>query len=326
VRRFAAQGFVAPTVSDLASGITSLTPEEYARRQREEKIKAMPPGKARYLLENPTVPTTEAKQAEDAFRAATEGPFSGFYTPEGVYEAAQDLKNVTTRTAAPPASNGMTADDRRAPTNPAPDSAPPSSTTGTADTSPENKYKSMEADMRKRLEGLYGNEETSNWENAQKWFAMSQQIMNPDATLMQGLVNAGSAYAEISGNQAAEQRQSERAREEALLNYDMQIMQGDRASEAAAAAKADERAFELQKGKQLRPSDAIGALGDLIKGIDKRLEDSGTMLDDATKQSLVKERQMYEIQLANIMRAGGYGASGVVTIDDVNAAIGAGAR
>jgi hypothetical protein len=175
----------------------------------------------------------------------------------------------------------------------------------------------MEADMRKRLEGLYADEETSNWENAQKWFAMSQQIMDPDATLMQGLINAGSAYAEISGDQAAEQRQSDRMREEAMLNYDMQIMQGDRASEAAAAAKAEERAFELQKGQQLRPSDAIGAIGDLIKGIDKRLEDSGMMLDDAERQSLLKERQMYEMQLASIMKSGGYGASGVVTRDQL---------
>ena len=326
VRRFAAQGFVAPTVSDLASGITALGPEEYARLKEEERIKSLGRGKARYLLENPTVPTTESEQAENEFRAATEGPFSGFYTPESVYEAAQKLKDVTTRTAAPPVSNGMTADDRRAPTNPATDSAPPSSTTGTTDTSPENKYKAMEADMRKRLEGLYGDEETSGWENAQKWFAASQQIMNPDATLMQSLVNAGSAFADISGEQAAEQRRAAQAREEALLNYDLQIMQGDRASEAAAAAKAEERAFELQKGRQLRPSDAIGALGDLIKGIDKRLEDSGMMLDEATKQSLVKERQMYEMQLANIMKAGGYGVSGVVTTDDVNAAIGAGAR
>ncbi len=195
---------------------------------------------------------------------------------------------------------------------------PPSSTTGTDDTSAENKYKAMEADMRNRLEGLYEDEGASNWENAQKWFAVSQQIMNPDATLMQGLINAGSAYAEIAGNQAADQRQSDRAREEALLNYDLQIMQGDRASEAAAAAKAEERAFELQKGQQLRPSDAIGALGDLIKGIDKKLEDSGMMLDDAAKQSLMRERQMYEMQLASIMKSGGYGTSGVITRDQLS--------
>ena len=312
VRRFDVGSLVTPTVSDLASGITSLTPEEYARRQREEKIKAMPPGKARYLLENPTVPTTEAKQAEDAFRAATEGPFSGFYTPEGVYEAAQDLKNVTTRTAAPPVSNGMTADDRRAPTNPAPDSAPPSSTTGTADTSPENKYKSMEADMRKRLEGLYGNEETSNWENAQKWFAMSQQIMNPDATLMQGLVNAGSAYAEISGNQAAEQRQSERAREEALLNWDMQIMQGDRAAEAAAAAKAQERAYKLEDRASIDADSMLKYYGDQYGAALKLANEE---MDPVKKEDLLKQAESFRILAADLI--GGGDGSGVVTRDQI---------
>jgi len=315
VRRFNVGSIVTPTVGGLASGIADLSPEEYKKRALEEKIKALGPGRARYLLENPTTPTTEAKQAENEFRAATEGPFSGFYTPEGVYEAAKELKDVTTRVATPPA---KTETPEGGTTTTTPSEKPPSSTTGTEDTSVENKYKAMEADMRKRLEGLYADEQPSNWENAQKWFAMSQQIMNPDASLMEGLVNAGSAYAAISADQAAEARRADRAREEAMLNYDMQIMQGDRAAAAAAAAKAEERAFELQKGQQLRPADAIGALGDLIKGIDKRLEDSGMMLDDAEKQALLRERQMYEMQLASIMKGGGYGASGVITRDQLS--------
>jgi hypothetical protein len=318
VRRFNVGSIVTPTVAGLAGVATGETREQYLERVKRERADAMLPGKAKFLLQNPTLPKTEAQLAEEEVRAANTGLLSGFYSDDSRYDAAQALLDVQNRTAAPPVNGGMTADDRRAPTNPAPDSAPPSSTTGTQDTSAENKYKSMEADMRKRLEGLYADEQPSNWENAQKWFAMSQQIMNPDASLMEGLVNAGSAYSAISADQAAEARQADRAREEALLNYDMQIMQGDRASEAAAAAKAEERAFELQKGQQLRPSDAIGALGDLIKGIDKRLEDSGMMLDDAEKQALLKERQMYEMQLASIMKGGGYGASGVITRDQLS--------
>ena len=318
VRRFNTGSIVTPTVAGLAGVATGETREQYLERVKRERADAMLPGKAKFLLQNPTLPKTEAQLAEEEVRAANTGLLSGFYSDDSRYDAAQALLDVQNRTAAPPVNGGMTADDRRAPTNPAPDSAPPSSTTGTQDTSAENKYKAMEADMRKRLEGLYADEQPSNWENAQKWFAMSQQIMNPDASLMEGLVNAGSAYSAISADQAAEARQADRAREEALLNYDMQIMQGDRASEAAAAAKAEERAFELQKGQQLRPADAIGALGDLIKGIDKRLEDSGMMLDDAEKQALLKERQMYEMQLASIMKSGGYGASGVITRDQLS--------
>jgi len=325
VRRFNVGSIVTPTVSDLSGSITGETKEEYLERVKRERIAAMPPGKAKFLLQNPTTPKTEAQLAEEELYATTEGPLSGFYSDESRYDAAAGATEVANRRAAQEnGSDGSTNMDMGGISNLLPDkklptpSKPPSSTAGTNDTSPENKYKAMEADMRKRLEGLYEDEGASNWENAQKWFAASQQIMNPDATLMQGLVNAGSAYAEIAGNQAADQRQADRAREEALLNYDLQIMQGNRASEAAAAAKAEERAFELQKGQQLRPADAIGALGDLIKGIDKRLEDSGMMLDDAEKQALLRERQMYEMQLASIMKSGGYGASGVITRDQLS--------
>jgi len=324
VRRFGTGSLVPPTVAGLSGSITGETKEQYLKRVEKERIDAMPPGRAKFLLQNPTAPKTEAQLAEEERYATTEGPLSGFYSDESKYDANAAAEAAANRKASEEAgSDGSTNMDMGGISDLLPDkklpnpSKQPSSTTGTSDTSPENKYKAMEADMRKRLEGMYAADEPSNWENAQKWFAMSQQIMNPDATLMQGLVNAGSAYAGISGEQASEQRRAEQAREEALLNYDMQIMQGDRASESAAAAKADDRAFELRKGQQLRPSDAIGALGDLIKGIDKRLEDSGMMLDDAAKQALMKERQMYEMQLSSIMKSGGYGASGVITRDQL---------
>ena len=213
---------------------------------------------------------------------------------------------------------------------------PPLSTTGTDDTSPENKYKSMEnkyksmeADMRKRLEGLYAADEPSNWENAQKWFAMSQQIMNPDATLMQGLVNAGASYADSAGNQAAQQRQGSRAQDEALLNWDMQIMQGDRSAEVAAAAKADERQYDREKRGTPDAGDAIKALDDIIRGIDKTISDGNkdplNLMDPVEKENLLKQKNAYEIQLANIMKKGGFGPSGVVGRSEYDA-LGLGAK
>lgn len=305
VRRFANGTLVTPTVSDLASGITSLTPAEYARRMKEEKIKNLEPGKARFLLENPTIPKTEAQQAEDAFRAATEGPFSGFYTPEGVYEAAQSLVDVNKRTATPPP-KPVEPDTA---TTTTPESKPPSSTTGTDDTSTENKYKAMEAEMRKRLEGLYGAEEPSNWENAQKWFAMSQQIMNPDATLMQGLVNAGAVFADISGDQAAEQRQADRAREEALLNWDMQIMQGDRANEAAAATRAAEQAWEREKLGMLGSGTIAEIYLEQLKTLSKEMTDT---IDPNEKESLRQQINGLQTRLAQLTKSGGPGGGAVV--------------
>jgi len=188
----------------------------------------------------------------------------------------------------------------------------------------------MEADMRKRLEGLYAADEPSNWENAQKWFAMSQQIMNPDATLMQGLVNAGAAYADAAGNQAAQQRQGSRAQDEALLNWDMQIMQGDRSAEVAAAAKADERQYDREKRGTPEASDALKAIHDIITGIDKKISDGEKDLlnpmDPKEKESLLRQRQMYKMNLASIMDRGGFGPSDGVVGRSQYDALGLGGR
>ncbi len=85
---------------------------------------------------------------------------------------------------------------------------------------------------------------------------------------------------------------------------------------ARAAEKASDREFELLKMKTPEASSAIRAIGDLIEGIDKQLE-NGMMLDEATKSDLLKQREGYAMQLANIMRTGGFGASGVITRDQL---------
>jgi len=183
---------------------------------------------------------------------------------------------------------------------------PPSSTAGTTDTSPENKYKSMEADMRKRLEGLYAADEPSNWENAQKWFAMSQQIMNPDATLMQGLVNAGASYADSAGNQAAQQRQGSRAQDEALLKWDMNSLESQRSTDAQAQQNQLE-AMKYQSEGALKEAEYYRrAADDVREKINRRisaLTSGGTMtVDEAANDPEVKK--MAE-QISEYNRLGG---------------------
>lgn len=202
----------------------------------------------------------------------------------------------------------------RNPLPPAP--KPPKADAGKTGTSPENKYKAQEAAMRDRLEGLYAQDDPTGWEDAQKWFAMSSQFLDPDKTLMQSLASAGAAYAGMSAEEARAQREYDLAREQALLNWDMQVMQSERDAAARAAEKASDREFELLKMKTPEASSAIRAIGDLIEGIDKQLE-NGMMLDEATKSDLLKQREGYAMQLANIMRTGGFGASGVITRDQL---------
>ena len=187
---------------------------------------------------------------------------------------------------------------------------------GKEGTSPENQYKAKEAEFRQRIESLYGSDDPSNWENAQKWFAMSQAIMQPGQNLMQSLAGAGAIYAGAEGEQAAQRREADQAREEMMLKYDMDLYSQEKAAAIDAANKRDEREFELKKAGMLHPDDAIGAYGKLIDGIDKQLE-NGLMMDPAQKDALLRQRQMYEQQLATIMHSGGYGGAGVISRDDL---------
>lgn len=145
---------------------------------------------------------------------------------------------------------------------------PPDPNAGKDGTSIENKT-AAEDSFRKRLEELYRTEEPSNWEEAQKWFAMSQQIMNPDANLMQGLVNAGSVYAQAEAEQASAQRDDQRALQEALLKYDIGKAESEAESVAAGIrAKTDISTGQIEdiRREQYRLYDQIDRIQE---GVDK---------------------------------------------------------
>lgn len=123
--------------------------------------------------------------------------------------------------------------------NPLPDkpSTPPDPNAGKENTSPTNKEAPAQDEIRKRIEELYGSEDPSSWENAQKWFAMSAQFLDGDKSLMQSLTGAGNVYAGAEAEQARLSRDDARAREEALLRYDISKAE-DEASKQSAALKA----------------------------------------------------------------------------------------
>lgn len=120
---------------------------------------------------------------------------------------------------------------------------PRDETEGTRDSSYENQKKSEESSYRNRIEELFATQEPSNWEEAQKWFAMSQQIMNPDASLLEGLVNAGGVYAQAEGEEARARRADERELQKALLQYDL----GERDYERQTAAQGQSNTLEAMK-------------------------------------------------------------------------------
>ena len=139
-----------------------------------------------------------------------------------------------------------------------PPTKPADPSTGTGGTSTENRDKAESAKYRSMLEELYAVEEPSNWEEAQKWFAMSAQIMNPDANLMQGLVNAGAVYSQAEAEQAAAQREADLDLRKALLQYDI----GERDYAREVAANKAEAAAEFLK---TRTNVATGQLDDLYR-------------------------------------------------------------
>jgi hypothetical protein len=194
---------------------------------------------------------------------------------------------------------------------------PPSSTTGTEDTSAENKYKSMEADMRKRLEDLYAVDEPSNWEEAQKWFAMSQAIMQPDQNLIQSLASAGAIYSGAEGQQAADERAALRDREEALLKYDMEIYSSDREAESANAAARVRAQTDIATGQINDIRNERNRLYDQLSRIQEDADKNGIPVDPARVRaiqsridSLGAEMEAYKSYIQNQ-----YGFNSIPTVD-----------
>lgn len=230
------------SVEGLASDIGELSLDEYIRQQEAKKIEALGPGRARFLLENPVVPKTEAQTAEENFRAATEGPFSGFYSPESVYDAAQEYSKVQKASATDPFNYGMSAADRIMGTGKpvqtaSPISEPRDPNAGKKDTSLENQItaEEYEAELRaisaigaedseyarQKIQELYGDNEISNWERAQKWFAAAQAAIEPGQTNMQAAINALSALGGGYAEERAAERESQREMEEALFKFEL---------------------------------------------------------------------------------------------------------
>ena len=170
--------------------------------------------------------------------------------------------------------------------NPLPDkpSTPPDPNAGKENTSPNNKGAPAQDEIRKRIEALYGSEDPSSWEDAQKWFAMSAQFLDGDKSLMQSLVGAGNVYAGAQGEQARLARDDARAREEALLRYDI--------------GKAEDEASNQSEALKARTSIATGQLDDLYRQQRdvseqlRRIDDSVMKgeIDAATADAAKRER------------------------------------
>ena len=111
----------------------------------------------------------------------------------------------------------------------------PETDPGKEPTSDENKLKEYEAQLRAigqigsgdsayikgKLQELYGDNEASDWEKAQKWFAAAQAAIEPGQNNWQAAVNALSAFGGGMAEERAAERAGDRELAEALLKYEI---------------------------------------------------------------------------------------------------------
>lgn len=160
---------------------------------------------------------------------------------------------------------------------------------GKKDTSTENKTKNpaaptpqpgeTEDEFRSRLEALYGDQELSDWEKSQKWFAMAEQFLDPSKTTMQSITGAGKAFAESAGEQERARRMMDLEREKALYEYDVAAVEAKKAEA--------ERAKEREAGALKAKTDvATGQIGGLYRASDQINDDLRRTIDAARQQGL----------------------------------------
>jgi hypothetical protein len=212
-----------------------------------------------------------------------------------------------------PTMYGMTAAERRGmplSSPAAPAQKPRDETAGQEDTSEENQSSAQEAAFRKRLDDLYGQTGASDWEKAQKWFAMAGQFVQPSKNIMQNIAAGASAFAEGAAAEQAAARESAIAREKALLEWDMSRYEADRKSRAEIAR--DELAYqrELAKMGMLSPEAAIKGYTSELTVLQNELE-ADTPPTPERQAEIIKAMNGIMIAIAEVRKSAGYGGAGV---------------
>ena len=180
-----------------------------------------------------------------------------------------------------------------------------------------------EDEFRARIEALYSGNEPSDWEKAQRWFAMSEQFLDPSRTTMQSLAGAGRAFAEQSSRMSAAEREANLSREKALLEYDMM----QRKSKQDAETEAQNREYERTTMSAEKYADVLirrlDSIDKVIESKAKALDpnEGGLMLGDDEKARITQEIEQLNLgrqQVAGLLASLGETAYGSVPYDTYN--------
>lgn len=192
----------------------------------------------------------------------------------------------------------------------------------------QKKPEETEDEYRARLEALFAVQEPSDWEKAQRYFAMAEQFLDPSKTTMQSIAGAGQAFAQSSAEQARAQREAELAREKALLEYDMGKV--ERLREAEAAEAKDRREFEQRMKERGTPSAdaAISAITRSMIEIEDQIQKLGETPmpnmpippeNKAEIDRLLRIKEGLNKQMITIMDRGGFINKKIITEADLAA-------
>lgn len=343
VQRYQSQGLVermgsrygtrSPTMQEL----TTMTPEELAALRKFQSDEKM-----RRLNQQAQITGGRYGQGVAYQRELLEnrimGPFSEFASPESAVEAAKRLQDLPTEeemaqtletgeplpstvrprtfpTLPPGASGGMSMTSQpRAPAAPVEPLAPKPGET------PD--------EFRARYEELLAAQQPSDWEKAQRYFAMAEQFLDPSKTTMQSVAGAGQAFAQSAGEQARAQREAEFNLKKGLLDYD--IGKAQSRSEAEAEEAKDRREFEQSMKERGTPSAdaAISAINRSMIEIESQIQKLSETpmpgipisLENKTEiDRLLRIKDNLNKQMITIMDRGGFINKKLITEADLAA-------
>lgn len=149
-----------------------------------------------------------------------------------------------------------------------------------------------EDEFRARIEALYSGAEPSDWEKAQRWFAMSEQFLDPSKTTMQSVAGAGRAFSEQSAAMNAAQRQADVEKQRAMLEYDMRRSEQDRADRSSQNSAKIE-SMKYQGEQALRDAELFRKAADDAKSeladYQKTLADTMATPEDMAKDPVLTQ-------------------------------------
>jgi hypothetical protein len=185
-----------------------------------------------------------------------------------------------------------------------------------------------EDEFRARIEALYSGAEPSDWEKAQRWFAMSEQFLDPSKTTMQSVAGAGREFSEQSAAMSAAQREAEVAKQKALLEWDINERNRTLDAESRRAQREYESQLKIDERRTVTADATMRAMETRASALVKQLYDVDEKMMGATEEEKTAVKSQIQDQIdalnmkiAQLAKQSGYDFGPVVTVDDLRRAV-----